>query len=463
MHETVYFLGRFHVLALHLPIGIGLAAVLLEWVAARKRFQALAVARSFLWGATALSSVLTVALGYMHFSEGGFEGPSASAHRFFGTGVALLATAIWIASVKLPELHRPIRIFVSGLLLLLLTMTGHYGGNLTHGSTYLVEYAPQPLRSVLGLEPGRRRVESLAQADPYHDVVRPMLQARCGTCHNDEKRSGGFSVATYQSTLAGGETGSVVVVGRSADSELFRRVTLPRDAEDFMPAEGKTPLTTEQTEILRWWIDAGAPADELLGETNLDSNIRALLTTELGINGSERSSEPAIADAQLVAALNEAGFLVRQVSQSDARLTVRVLSPGKALAREQLDALLMAAPQIVELDLQDSKIEDEDLEGFEQFVELVRLRLSGNEVTDKGLATLASLGRLQYLNLYGNQGVTDAGLDTLAAVAALRNLYVWRTGVSQDGATRLSETRPGIVVELGAVPEAGQAGAGTSR
>ena len=38
MQEFVFFLGRFHVLALHLPIGIVIAAVVLDWLARRPRY-----------------------------------------------------------------------------------------------------------------------------------------------------------------------------------------------------------------------------------------------------------------------------------------------------------------------------------------------------------------------------------------------------------------------------------------
>ena len=40
-----FFLGRFHVLALHLPIGIVIAAVVLDWLARRPRYAALAALR----------------------------------------------------------------------------------------------------------------------------------------------------------------------------------------------------------------------------------------------------------------------------------------------------------------------------------------------------------------------------------------------------------------------------------
>ena len=88
MQDFIYFLGRFHVLVLHLPIGIVLAAVALDWIARSERFRALGAVSPFLWALAAVSAVATAALGYMHAAEGGFSADAVAAHRFFGTSVA---------------------------------------------------------------------------------------------------------------------------------------------------------------------------------------------------------------------------------------------------------------------------------------------------------------------------------------------------------------------------------------
>ena len=81
------------------------------------------------------------------------------------------------------------------------------------------------------------------------------------------------------------ETGDAVVAGRPQLSELYRRVTLEPDAEAFMPAEGKTPLTEAQVRIIRWWIEAGLPANTTLDQVGQrpDAEVEALIRTELGL------------------------------------------------------------------------------------------------------------------------------------------------------------------------------------
>ena len=116
---------------------------------------------------------------------------------------------------------------------------------------------------------------SVAAADAYLDVVQPMLVRRCGGCHNSDKLESGFNVATYESTLKGGDSGRVIQPGKSDSSELYRRISLDPDDEEFMPAEHKTPLTVAQVEIVRWWIDGGAPHGVTVGETKVEPAVDA--------------------------------------------------------------------------------------------------------------------------------------------------------------------------------------------
>jgi uncharacterized membrane protein len=282
--DFIFFLGRFHVLLLHLPIGIIVVLFVLEWLSRKEKYRYLQSASPFLWGAMALSALVTVLLGYMHFAEGSFTGPSGDQHRFFGTIVAVVATGVaLLRTSSFAKSYQPLFFPASAVLLVLISITGHYGGNLTHGSTYLVEYAPQPLRSLAGLAP-RRVVTSVSSADPFADVVGPMFVERCGGCHNEDKQENSLILTTYAGVMRGGESGRVVVAGNTELSELLRRISLDPADEEFMPAEGKTPLTKRQVDIIRWWITVGAPNGGTIGELDVPADVRDALTTELNVS-----------------------------------------------------------------------------------------------------------------------------------------------------------------------------------
>jgi uncharacterized membrane protein len=284
--DFIYFLGRFHVLALHIPIGIIVAIFVLELLARKEKYSHLASASAFLWIAAAVSAILTVVLGYMHFAEGGFTGPSGAQHRTFGTALGIIITVIAVLRVsRFAPNYQPVFFPAAVLMVLLASITGHYGGNLTHGSTYLVEYAPQPIRSLAGLAPRRPPVENLAAADPYLDLVGPMLELRCTSCHNDDKREGELVMTSYEALRLGGENGAVVVAGRPEFSDLYSRITLPESDSAFMPAEGKTPLTEEQVAIIEWWIAAGLPVETTMDQVELQPNAETerVIRAELGL------------------------------------------------------------------------------------------------------------------------------------------------------------------------------------
>lgn len=281
--DFIYLLGRFHVVALHLPIGIGLALVALQLAASKDRYHQLGEAAPFLWGATAVSSIGTMVLGYSHYLEGGFEGQVLTLHMISGTALAVIASVGSVLCSRRRRAAETTKIGLVALLAVLILVTGHTGGTLTHGSTYLVEFAPEPIRAVFGLEPRRPRVTDLALADPYLDVVQPILRRRCADCHGTERTENDLSLLTYEATLRGGELGRVILPGRSAISEVIRRVTLPPDDESFMPQEGKTPLTENEIAIIAWWIDADAPANTTMSEVETPADVRSLIETMLGL------------------------------------------------------------------------------------------------------------------------------------------------------------------------------------
>jgi YHS domain-containing protein len=89
--------------------------------------------------------------------------------------------------------------------------------------------------------------------------VYPLLAARCGNCHTNGKRSGGFRMDSRELLLAGGDSGPVLQPGQSGESRLIQLVAA-LDADDRMPPEGPI-LSNEHVGVLRAWIDQGLKWD----------------------------------------------------------------------------------------------------------------------------------------------------------------------------------------------------------
>jgi uncharacterized membrane protein len=140
--DFLYFLGRFHVLFLHLPIGIVLLAIASELAARWTRWSGADSAASLLWILGSVTAVLTVILGLLHAGEGGFDAADLGAHRAWGIAFALLTIVVTLLRIYSLPLYRKLQPVAAVVLIVVMSVTGHYGGNLTHGQTFLIEYSP---------------------------------------------------------------------------------------------------------------------------------------------------------------------------------------------------------------------------------------------------------------------------------------------------------------------------------
>jgi hypothetical protein len=464
MDSFIWFLGRFHVLVLHLPLGILTLAAVLEVLVRFGRFASLRPALAPLWVAGALSAVATVVLGYLHASEDAFQGLAAvEAHRRAGVWLSVAACVGAALRTGLPGLHERIWFLPVAAVVALMVVTGHLGGNLTHGDQYLVQYAPGPLRALAGLPAVatvRPRPADLASADIFLDIVQPALERRCASCHNDSKRSGGLSVVSHARLMEGGKNGPVITPGDPAGSDLFHRVNLDPSSEEFMPKEGKTPLNGDEVAALGWWIGQGAPATGAVGPMEPPAAVASAINSMLGLAGAAGAvaagagpgvegplPEVAPAEEAAVAKLVAEGFIVRKVAQDSNLLDVDYASP-KPLSPESLQHLARLAPNVLRLNLRDAGLTDESLKVLGTFTHLRQLRLEKNDISDAGASALAALASLTSLNLTGTK-ITDAGFAELARLENLQVLYVWGTPVTPGAVERVGTERKDLRVVAG--------------
>lgn len=279
------FVGPFHIVLLHFPIGFIAAAAAMEFFAWRRPSPELRFAvRLLLWIAVA-SGVAASATGLLRASEGGFEAEAVLEHRnlafaFVGT---TLAAAMASHFAGRSAAKGGIVLAFRGLLLmslLLVGTAGHHGGNLTHGSDFLTAGAPQFIvrifRPALQRPPssavssGNTNTLTAAAANSgevsssrlYTEIVKPLFETRCYACHGPEKHKGDYRLDVPDIALRGGESGSPgITPGDPMKSHVLRLLLLPRDHDDAMPPEGKQAASPEEILAVARWIQAGAPFD----------------------------------------------------------------------------------------------------------------------------------------------------------------------------------------------------------
>ncbi len=93
---------------------------------------------------------------------------------------------------------------------------------------------------------------SMVEVSFSQDVM-PLLQDYCVSCHGTEKVSAALDVTTYENLMKGSKRGPVITPG-NADDSLF--ILLIEKGK--MPKRGEK-MTPEQIQLLREWVNAGAP------------------------------------------------------------------------------------------------------------------------------------------------------------------------------------------------------------
>ncbi|MBX6315680.1 MAG: DUF1549 domain-containing protein, partial [Isosphaeraceae bacterium] len=98
----------------------------------------------------------------------------------------------------------------------------------------------------------------------YNRDIRPILSDNCFACHGPDasKRKAGLRLDTPEGALAELESGSrAIVPGNPDESELIARITAEEDSIRMPPPKARKTLKPEQIDLLRRWIEQGAPME----------------------------------------------------------------------------------------------------------------------------------------------------------------------------------------------------------
>lgn len=270
--DLVLFLGRFHPLLVHLPIGFLVLLVTLESLARMPRFRGANACASYVLALLVPAAVLAATCGWLLAQSGDYNRDLLRAHRWLGVATVLLCALAALLHSRRWSRTYAVTLYAS---VIVLAVASHLGGSLTHGSDYLTRYTPAPLKSLFGWRGTRTEPAATAAGRQlFPTVIQPLLQTRCGACHNPEKRKGGLRVDTLEALRQGGKNGPVIVAGNAAQSPLVQRLLLPLEDDDHMPPDGKPQPEPGEIALLRWWIDTGASSNAVLDELRPPAEVR---------------------------------------------------------------------------------------------------------------------------------------------------------------------------------------------
>jgi uncharacterized membrane protein len=440
--DVSQFVGRFHPLVVHFPIALILLVAAVECAGLFQRGKSIHASAGFVLALATVSALAAAFLGWMLGRSGGYEG-SLVTHHMWG-GISLAAALVLCCAVRAWKT----KLYGTALFatVCLMAWTSDQGGKLTHGAGFLTEHMPRSLRSLLHVAPEVKRpaagnspipvpatvskvngsASTPASVAFFASRVAPIFEDKCVQCHGPQKKKGKLRLDAFDYVMQGGKDGSVVRPGDPKNSELYRRVTLPRDNKDAMPAEGKPGLTASELKVIEFWIISGATENisAKRAKAAAPPEPMKLIVPPLTPDYRPRSAEIAALQAKLGVRL-----VLRSQDPQDG-IILRTASAPERCDDAVLRALKPIADLIVDAELARTKVTDEGMKTLGSFANLRYVDLSYTAVTSRGLASLTNLRKLESLNLTATSA-DDQGVLPFRRKKGLLHLYLFGTKCTQ--------------------------------
>lgn len=446
------FLGGFHPLLLHLPIGIVFIAVALGvW-----RLWSSSVDDSIpkaLWLAASLTASVSFMSGALMGIDGGFDRELLIKHLW---AAGVFTALCWLAlALHFAALGAWIRNGVQVAALVAMFAVGHYGGLMVHGD---------PLAAAPWKEANKRLAilpELGEEIEPYADLVQPILRAKCVSCHGSVRARGDLRLDSLELAIAGGENGPALLIGKPDESLLLKSIHYPLDDDRHMPPKGKPQVSEAEAALLAWWIDGGAGSEAAYARADLPEIFEPFLVANYRLLPDPREEKRALAEreerlreqrerrASLTAKLAAAPARFRSsftfASQDSAELQFSCFT-----SPEEFDdkALAKVADLLVEcstVDLSSTGISPAGLATLAFDDRLRTLVLRKVAIGNAPLACLDNASSLESLSLFGTS-IGDETAASLAKLSSLKRLYLGEAQLSRASFETLRKALPGCEI-----------------
>lgn len=444
------FLGRLHPLVLHFPIVLIILALLFEIV---RHYRFITISDSVLLIillAAAFSTLISVGAGFFLFASGDYSGNLMNQHFWAGaiSGFSIFTTVglflIYWNTNRFYFLYLIVLVFSN----VAVAYTSHLGGSITHGQDYLTEHLELILNKS-ETHPPKSEAEMLV----YEDMIAPIFEAKCLSCHNALKAKGDFLMTSYENIQKGGESDRPSITPEVPEkSELFNRVVLPENHQDHMPPEGKTPLTENEISLLKFWIKAGAKEELKVQDAKKETEIEPIIENLLPeLSRYRRKAQIATIklnalQQELKEVANALSIIIQKDSASDGDYFIIAMSfPPAPFTSEQFKMLHPYAEVFSKASLVSSGIDDAGLYYIGQMINLEKLFLQKTGLDGSGLVYLQNLPKLKVLNLSFTNVDDKAAIDLLK-IPNLQEVYLYRTNTSKQVIDALQKNKPSLKI-----------------
>lgn len=427
------YLGRFHPLVIHLPIGVLVLSYLLEAYSSYKKVPEKQV-QSFVLLIAAFSATLSVITGLLLVRGGYYSGDLVLNHKYLAIGLGAICWALYFLSRSNARKAYLITLLSSAVML---GITGHLGGSLTHGEDFLFKSNTPSVRP------------NLEEALLYNDVIQPIFEDKCVSCHNPRKLKGSLNMESHAELLKGGEHGKIVIPTDPVNSEIGKRMNLPLQDKEHMPPSGKKQLSKDEVTMINWWIESGAEKDKKVKDLEAYAKYKDIVAKFLAppsVNIFDKVEKP---DSIVLRRLKNKGFKLYPLSAGSSAVYVSFLNK-KDLSRRDFSSLRKIKNNVAKINLGGSGSTDKMMSELNRFKHLEKLELQNTMISAKGINQMVDFDFLHTLNIY-NTKVDSQAISTILSFPQLRKLYCWKSEITpaQIQSMRLARPRLDIVYEVG--------------
>ena len=419
--DLLILLGRFHPLIIHLPIGFIVLGVLIELNKKNLKWSKDALQFIFFWAS--LSGLFSIITGYLQYQKEGYSWETIQGHLIAGILTVILSFTFYLYLKRNSVFESfKTRLFSFGHILLL-SVTGHLGGNITHGEEHLTE----PFNNLLGISSSidqdiDKYYEDFAEKPVFTSLIQPLLDDKCFKCHNDKKSKGGLKMHTIESLKQGGKSGNVLNFENPELSEILIRIHLPEQEKKHMPPSSGKQFSREEINVLSQWINQGSSFSQKLNEFNIDDNlVNYFFTTEKPFYPKNNLPQP---DGQIIKNIQSKNILILPINKGSNFFSISTIN-FPDFNDKNLSFLEKIKDNIVNLDLSNSKITDSIFSNLKSYSNLTVLKLSNTKITGNSINQLSLLPNLKRLYLV-NTSFQEKFIGDLLQFKNLENVYLFQ-------------------------------------
>jgi uncharacterized membrane protein len=415
----VEFLGKFHPLLVHLPIGFFLLAGVMKVYSFWKKKEAIDSLLPMMLILSFVASAFSSLTGYILSQSGDYDSEMVTKHQWTGILFTIIVSAVYFT-----KNFKRFNLALWAISTTLLMIVGHLGGSLTHGEDFLsfAEKTEKP------------QILDVQNAVVYQEIIQPILKERCYSCHSSIKQKGNLRLDTPEFIMKGGKEGKSVVPHNTSKSLISKRIFLKESDEEHMPPKGKPQLTEAETKILEWWIKEGASFDKKANQLVQSTEIKKVLASfqssnkdlKIQVSSSIPEAEVEKGPEESILSLKKSGILVLPVASNSNYLLINLRGVDPSLS--DIDALKTLRKQTIWLNATNIKKTEKLASVLSEMKEIRVLHLNKTSFSDKETAILKDLSNLQFLNL-SNTMVSEKGLENLKGLKNLGKLYLYKSKV----------------------------------